>query len=293
MQENQKKKWNTSIILSLLIHVAILISLVIKEHHKNQLKEEAVEIEWVNIEDLPTELNKKAQIVQQEDKSINEKAPEKDYKLSKNNQDIKQETRAKKNGEFKNRKNKVEAPSTKSQPQPQPQPQVAANKKQNLLNALKPNLYNSQYSAAKLAPPPKPALSGAEVSQNDDYLKDVVVGAETLLKTREFVYYSYYNRIKRKLRQHWEPRIKKKIVKILKKGRRIASHNDKITRLVITLDKTGKLKRIQVKNASGYNDLDDAAIEAFRAAAPFPNPPNGIVSSSGEVEIPWDFVLET
>jgi TonB family protein len=79
----------------------------------------------------------------------------------------------------------------------------------------------------------------------------------------------------------------------LRKGRRIASTNDKITRLVITLDKAGELKRIKVKNASGYNDLDDAAIEAFRAAAPFPNPPNGIVNGEEEVEIPWDFVLET
>ena len=123
--------------------------------------------------------------------------------------------------------------------------------------------------------------------------KDVVAGAETLLKTREFVYYSYYNRIKKRLKQHWEPRIQEKIVKILRKGRKIASVNDKITHLVITLDKHGELKRIQVKQASGYNDLDDAAIEAFRAAAPFPNPPKGIVTGAGEVQIPWSFVLET
>ena len=162
-----------------------------------------------------------------------------------------------------------------------------------VLDQLKPSLYDTQFSAQKLAPPPKPALSGAEVSQNDDYLKDVVAGAETLLKTREFVYYSYYNRIKKKLKQHWEPRIQEKIVKILRKGRKIASVNDKITHLVITLDEHGELKRIQVKQASGYNDLDDAAIEAFRAAAPFPNPPKGIVTGRGEVQIPWSFVLET
>ncbi len=286
----EKKTSRYALIFSLFLHLVIFIFLIVQERRKQTtVAEKAIEVEWVEILPTQEDLDKKAQIVQQDEKSINEKAPEKDYKLSKNNQDVLKETKAAKNGEFQNRKNQVEAPKTP----PQPKPQVAANKKQQLLNALKPTLFDSDFSEAKLAPPPKPALSGAEVSQNDDYLKDIAAGAETLLKTREFVYYSYYNRIKKKLRQHWEPRIKQKIVKILKKGRRIATTSDKITRLVITLDQQGHLKRIQVKNASGYNDLDDAAIEAFKAAAPFPNPPTGIVSSAGEVEIPWDFVLET
>lgn len=284
----EKKNSRFALIFSIVLHLVILLLLVIQEKKKQELADQAIEVKWVDLETLEEmELDKKAQIVQQDDKSVNEAIPEKDYKLSKNNQDVAKETKAEKNGEFQNRKNRVEAPQKK------PTPQVAVSPKQKLLNQLKPSLFDSQYSAAKIAPPPKPALTGAEVSQNDDYLKDVAAGAETLLKTREFVYYSYYNRIKSKLRQHWEPRIKKKIVKILRKGRRIASTNDKITRLVITLDENGELKRIQVKNASGYNDLDDAAIEAFRAAAPFPNPPQGIITKSREVEIPWDFVLET
>lgn len=285
MQE--KKNSNVAFILSLIVHILILILLFLNEKTKSKVANNNTEIEWVELESLPTDPLKAVQVVQQEDKSVNDKAPEKDYKLSKNNQDVLKETKAAKTGAFQNRKNRVDAPKSR------PTAKSQASTKQNVLNSLKPSLYDSGYTAQKLAPEPKPAISGADVSQNDDYLKDVAVGAETLLKTREFVYYSYYNRIKSKLRQHWEPRIKKKIVKILRKGRSIASTRDKITRLVITLDSSGQLKRIQVKNASGYNDLDDAAIEAFRAAAPFPNPPNGIISSSGEVEIPWDFVLET
>ena len=283
-----KKNNNIALILSLLLHAAILIFLLINENNKQNLAQQDMEIEWVELKDLPSELDRNVQVVQQDEKSVNEKVPEKDYKLSKNNQDVEKETKAEKNGEFQNRKNRVEAPK-----QAKPTQQAQNTPKQNILNDLKPSLFDNQYSAAKMAPPPEPTLSGAEVSQNDDYLKDVVAGAETLLKTREFVYYSYYNRIKKKLRQHWEPRIQKKIVKILKKGRKIASVNDKITHLVITLDKRGELKKIQVKHASGYNDLDDAAIEAFRAAAPFPNPPDGIMTKAGEVKIPWSFVLET
>ncbi len=284
----EKKNSRIAFILSVLFHVVLLIVLLLHEHQKKKaLAEKApAKIEWVELQPPSDELKAK-QIVQQDDKSVNEEKPLDDYKLSKNDQNILQETKASKNGAFQNRKNTQEAPNKKAQPQTQ------AQKKQKTLDNLKPSLYSTDYTASKMAPPPEPAMSGAEVSQNDDYLKDVVAGAETLLRTREFVYYSYYNRIKSKLRQHWEPRIKQKIVKILRKGRRIASTNDKITRLVITLDQHGELKRIQVKNASGYNDLDDAAIEAFKAAAPFPNPPTGLVTGQGEVEIPWDFVLET
>ncbi len=284
----EKKNSRIAFILSVVFHIVLLLFLLISENRKKNAiaEKKPAQIEWVELRPSPDEL-KQRQIVQQDDKSVNDEKPLDDYKLSKNDQNVLKETKSAKNGEFKNRKNTQEAPAKKAQAA------TPVSKKQKTLNSLKPSLFNTDYAAAKLTPPPEPALSGAEISQNDDYLKDVAVGAETLLRTREFVYYSYYNRIKSKLRQHWEPRIKQKIVKILRKGRRIASTNDKITRLVITLDKHGELQRIQVKNASGYNDLDDAAIEAFKAAAPFPNPPTGLVTGQGVVEIPWDFVLET
>jgi TonB family protein len=134
--------------------------------------------------------------------------------------------------------------------------------------------------------------SGTGASATDDHLKNVETGNQTLLSTREFVYYSYYNRIKDKLRQYWEPKIKEKMEHILRTGRTIASSSDRITRIIIILDNTGKLVRVQVVGASGVQDLDDAAVEAFRAAAPFPNPPKGIIENDGTVKIRWDFVLE-
>ena len=290
MDSNQRKvSSGLAFILSILFHGLLVLFMMIQpKFSKINPEKEKLDIQWVEIkEPKKEEPLENAQIVQQDDKSINDQKPKKDYRLSKNNQDVRKETKAAKNGAFQNRKNKKAGPTKKPQALSQSQKRFKA------FESLKPKLFDSEFKQAKLAPKPKPALSGAEVSQSDDYLKDVVAGAETLLRTREFVYYSYYNRIKRKLRQHWEPRIKKKIVKILRQGRRIASVNDKITRLIITLDQGGELVRIQVRSASGYNDLDDAAIEAFRAAAPFPNPPSGIVNGKREVEINWDFVLET
>lgn len=288
--EKRQKTSNKAFIISLVFHAMIFVFLFVNESKvANKAEKQKMEVQWVEFKEAPKlDPLMEAQIVEQDDKSINDQVPEKDYKLSKNNQDVKKETKAEKNGEFQNRHNKVAGEQKKPKPQAQ-----KVTEKQKIFDQLKPSLFDTQYSAQKIAPPPEPALSGAEVSQNDDYLKDVVAGAETLLKTREFIYYSYYNRIKKRLKQHWEPKIQEKIVKILRQGRKIASVNDKITHLVITLDQNGDLKRIQVKQASGYNDLDDAAIEAFRAAAPFPNPPKGIVTGAGEVQIPWSFILET
>ena len=58
-----------------------------------------------------------------------------------------------------------------------------------------------------------------DASKSDDYLKNVEDGPQTLLNTKEFVYYSYYARIKEKLRQHWESKIKDKIARALRQGR--------------------------------------------------------------------------
>jgi protein TonB len=132
----------------------------------------------------------------------------------------------------------------------------------------------------------------SQVSQQSDYLQDVEQGIQTLLTTREFIYYSYYARIKDRLQQYWEPKIKEKVQRLFQAGRTIASNGDRITQLIIVLDQKGILQKVKVIGESGVTDLDDAAIEAFRAAAPFPNPPKGIVEADGTIKIRWDFVLE-
>ena len=132
----------------------------------------------------------------------------------------------------------------------------------------------------------------AQRSQTDDHLKEVKSGLQTLLSTREFVYYSYYARIKDQIRQHWGPKVKGKVKIIYKQGRNIASAHDRVTQVLVILDKSGSLMKVEVLSASGVVDLDAAAIEAFEAAAPFPNPPEGMIETDGTIKIRWDFILE-
>ncbi len=247
------------------------------------------------------------QVVEQDEKALNdEKSPDAKF-LSAHNQVVKKQTVAQKLGEFKNRQNKDQSPGEAGSPKmdlnnlkPQLDFAKIVEKKREEERQLEKTLdqdailyaQNKKQPAPKQSPSRKVGTGGSDSSQSSDYLKDVDKGMETLLSTREFVYYSFYARIRRQLNQHWGGKVREKISKILKEGRSIASADDKVTKLLITLDKKGQLVKVQLLGDSGVRDLDDAAIEAFQEAAPFPNPPSGIVESDGTIKIRWDFILE-
>ena len=227
------------------------------------------------------------QIVEQDEKALNKERPDDQAFLSAHDQKVAKQTQAVNHGEFQNKitKNtKAGKPveSKKSSP-----------KLDQLLAAYDPMAAGFKKQEAKTKQEAEAAQKGGDVSQTSDYLKNVDQGIETLLNTREFKYYTYYNRIRKQLSQYWEPKVKEKVNTMFQQGRKIASAQDRITKLLIVLDSAGTLVNVQVLSDSGVRDLDDAAIESFRAAAPFPNPPKGIIETDGTVKIRWDFVLET
>lgn len=133
---------------------------------------------------------------------------------------------------------------------------------------------------------------GGLEAATDDRVNGVDAGDETVLSTREFKYFSYYHRIKEMLRQYWKPNVERKLAMLWGKGKNLGEE-EITTKLLVLLDQNGTVQKISKLNSSGISDLDDAAIEAFQRAAPFPNPPKGIVDEDGFVRIRWDFILKT
>ena len=134
---------------------------------------------------------------------------------------------------------------------------------------------------------------GIEATSTDK-LEHVEQSLKTQLNTKEYKYYGYYQRIKTQLNQFWQPEVKQKVSRLMTQGRTIASDsNNKVTKLIIVLNDAGTLVKVQVIGESGVRDLDEAAVEAFRQAAPFPNPPKGMVENDGTIKIRWDFVVES
>ena len=133
---------------------------------------------------------------------------------------------------------------------------------------------------------------GTPPSASDDYLPGVASGERTILSTREFRYFSYYNRIKELLRQHWKPNIEREVAKLWGKGQMLREH-ELVTRVLVLLDQTGQIQKVSKVGASGVQEIDEVAVQAFIQAAPFPNPPAGLIDTDGFVRINWDFILQT
>ncbi len=126
-----------------------------------------------------------------------------------------------------------------------------------------------------------------------DYIKGFKESERTVLNTKEYVFYGYFQRIRQRLDLAWDRSLKEQIGKIYRRGRQLASDMEHITRVVVTLNATGEITRVQVIEASGTEDLDEAAVKAFNQAGPFPNPPKGIVDAQGKIQISWDFILRS
>lgn len=129
-------------------------------------------------------------------------------------------------------------------------------------------------------------------SSSSDYVTDVPLGDMTYLNTTEYKYYGFYHRIRQKLEQFWGRSVQETAASLAKDGRRVASSDNLITSLEVTLNDIGEVVAIAIKGASGVKELDDAAIESFNEAGPFPNPPKGLIEN-GLVKVEWGFVVQT
>lgn len=239
------------------------------------------------------------QIVEQDEKSANDERPDNTRFLSVKDQTVRKETVARERGEFRNLEKPKSATSKKEIGPDSPEKNKVAGKPRPSLKDLTLGsdplgaFERKKAEQAAAGSGDDVAQDGDQASRSQDYLRNVETGVETMLNTREFKYYTYYSRIRRQLSQHWEPKVKERLNRLFKQGRSIASSQDHITKLLIVLNEQGNLVRVQILSESGVTDLDEAAMDAFRAAAPFPNPPKGIVEQDGTVKIRWDFVLES
>lgn len=284
-------------------------------HSREKEQIEFIVLPPTNPDSTEEEIEKEAQLVEQSP-SINKKKPKEAKYLSAEDQKVKKETRAQNTGRFQNDSG-VAPPSTQSfspstLPQPRPSPQKPTSPPaktltqkpldQGTLKMLKDFIPKTDFTPSQQnlnanKKPDHPTIypgsnNGRGPNASSDYLKDVEKGAQTLLNSHEFIYYSYYQRIRTKIQNFWEPSIKKKVFHILSQGRTIASSQNRTTKTIIVLNSLGELLTVRVISESGIRDLDEVAVEAFRAAEPFPNPPKGMADANGQIKIRWDFVLE-
>jgi protein TonB len=129
------------------------------------------------------------------------------------------------------------------------------------------------------------------IASNNDFIdEEMPLGELTRLNTQKYKFYGFYFRIRQKLEQFWGVSLKQKAEVLFKSGRRLPSGGNLITNLEITINRNGKIVSIKVLGTSGFKELDQAAIDSFNQAGPFPNPPKDLVQN-GKAIINWGFVV--
>jgi len=241
-------------------------------------------------------MNQKKQIVQSEDSDNTEK--KKDAFLSDKNRTFDRETMAKSVDIFE-RAALGDAAITKKN-----QTKVAQSKKK----ADMKNLKLSDFGMASGDPMPKEitrspvsnSLEGMKngdplsqgLSATNDYVEEVTLGDFTHLNTVEYKFYGFYHRIRQKLEQFWGKSIQEKADALFRSGRRIPASENLVTSLQVSLNAKGEIISVKILGASGVKELDDAAIESFNQAGPFPNPPKELLVN-GKATIDWGFVVKS
>ncbi|HMN69310.1 MAG TPA: TonB C-terminal domain-containing protein, partial [Bdellovibrionales bacterium] len=69
------------------------------------------------------------------------------------------------------------------------------------------------------------------------------------------------------------------------------SRKNRQTVVEIVLSRTGEFTGSLVHGTSGDGELDQTSVESFKRAAPFLNPPQGMVESDGRIRLKYAFHL--
>jgi TonB family protein len=160
-----------------------------------------------------------------------------------------------------------------------------------------PAVAASPGGAGPVTPPGAPVLTPSQQQiaraiggGTQDHLKDIDDGDETSLNAKKWKFASFFNRVKAQVREHWRPA---EVYRRRDPTGSIYGSKDRYTLLRVQLKPDGSLANVALETPSGVEFLDDEAIEAFKEAQPFPNPPGQLVDAgSGMIDFKFGFYFE-
>jgi len=133
------------------------------------------------------------------------------------------------------------------------------------------------------------ALDKISGAAPNDHLQNIEVGDGTFLSTREWKYASFFNRLKQKVGQHWNPNA---VLQARDASGQIYGSQDRYTLLSVKLNRSGQVVELHIAKSSGLRFLDDEAVAAFVRAAPFVNPPPNMFNGKEDIQFSFGFYLE-
>lgn len=113
--------------------------------------------------------------------------------------------------------------------------------------------------------------------------------AKNVLESKRNLFGSFVRRMSERVRENWQPQ--KAIDRNDPSGARYGD-KQRTTVLLVRLDDQGEIVKMEVESPSGAPYLDHEAERTLRAAAPFPNMPDGLVAETGYIDIRFAFIVD-
>ena len=205
--------------------------------------------------------------------------------LSEQDMNVKKEMKARESGLTENRNQQTA--------RPQPSQKGETSKSETVSRSDEPGFGPKPNQTEK----PNPNLYAvgqnlmAQSSTNGEFLPEVADGPITALNSERFVYYSFFARIEERIRPLWERNVHDAEERLPANIQKQVLNHDWITSLEIIIDKQGNYEATYVRQTSGVDEIDRAAIQAFKEVSYFPNPPQGMFESDGRIHLKYAFVV--
>lgn len=266
------------LVLSLVVHAILTVWLLRSEVPEFPSQSDTTVVEFIDRSEnkaFVTETQK------EEDADLNLKRTA-DY-LSQYTKRVEKQTKARNNG-----------PTQNSLPTPSMQGQAESRKASGGMQNVEEGVGARGEVAGMGGEGLNPALHSVAIGQSSlaEYIPGVQEGAFTALNTDQFTYYTFFARINEQIRPRWVELVRgfisRQSVPVMQNLARI----ERRTLIEIVIDSDGEYLGGAVMNTSGERELDQTGVEAFRRAAPFPNPPRGLIEKDGKIRLRYGFVVE-
>jgi TonB family protein len=126
----------------------------------------------------------------------------------------------------------------------------------------------------------------AGLPRNDTLL--VEEDNETSLNTHAFKHATYFNRLKDAVSAVWSGEGLRRVDPTGK----IYGVQDRITAVLVTIDRSGTVVDLQLKDSSGVEAADDDALQAIRRSQPYPQPPPQLFARDDRYSFTFTFTIE-
>lgn len=281
-----------ALLASFFFHFLLLLAVVLLAPRFEKKPPEVIEISLAPPPTTSAQKNaakKEKQVVRQALVPERMKAPEDETLarfLSEQKQRVKQETQASENGMTENRSN------TSAQKAPQKRQEQKPQQKQ---EAKKEDLPKDKdgYRTVDISKELNEMnqLNQGRSMVGESLPTDVKVGSFTALNTDRYLFYTFYARIEELVRFRWETRVQQAIDGFDRTTAMSAGGRNWNTQVEFLLDRKGFLQKAIIMKESGMRSFDAAAVNAFKEARIFPNPPQEMVQEDGYIHLQFTFTV--